>query len=51
MQGHLEASNVNPMLQLSRMIEVQRAYELGQSFLDSENERVRDAIRSFSQGQ
>ncbi|MEL7255073.1 MAG: flagellar hook-basal body complex protein [Pseudomonadota bacterium] len=51
MQGHLESSNVNPMLQMSRMIEVQRAYEMGQSFLDSENERVRDAIRAFSQGQ
>ncbi len=49
MQGHLESSNVNPMLQIGRMIEVQRAYEMGQSFLDSENERVRDAIRSFAQ--
>ncbi len=48
-QGHVESSNVDTMLQVSRLIEVQRAYELGQSFLDSENERVRDAIRSFSQ--
>ncbi len=51
MQGHLENSNVDPMLQFSRLIEVQRAYELGQSFLDSENERIRDAIRSFAQDQ
>ena len=48
-QGHLENSNVNTILQVSRMIEVQRAYELGQSFLDSENQRVRDAIRAFGQ--
>ncbi|MEL6434381.1 MAG: flagellar hook-basal body complex protein [Pseudomonadota bacterium] len=48
-QGHLESSNVDTILQVSRMIEVQRAYELGQSFLDSENQRSRDAIRAFGQ--
>jgi flagellar basal-body rod protein FlgF len=46
-QGFLEDSNVDPVAQIARMIEVQRAYELGQSFLDAENERVRDAIRTF----
>lgn len=48
LQGFLEDSNVNAILQISRMIEVQRAYELGQSFLDQEDARVRsviDAIR------
>jgi flagellar basal-body rod protein FlgF len=45
-QGFLEASNVNPILQISRMIEVQRAYELGQSFLDKEDERIRGVIES-----
>lgn len=46
-QGFLEASNVEPVHQLARMIEVQRAYELGQSFLDAEDNRVRDALRAF----
>ncbi len=46
-QGFLEGSNVNAILQVSRMIEVQRAYEMGQSFLESENERVRNALQSF----
>lgn len=46
-QGFLENSNVNPVLQVARMIEVQRAYEMGQSFLDAENQRARDALRSF----
>lgn len=46
-QGFLENSNVDPILQMARMIEVQRAYELGQSFLDAENQRMRDAIRAF----
>ncbi|MFW2589564.1 flagellar hook-basal body complex protein [Sagittula sp. SSi028] len=47
MQGFTEASNVNPVLQLSRMIEVQRAYELGQSFAEREDERIRTALKAF----
>lgn len=43
-QGFLEDSNVNPVLEIARMIEVQRAYELGQSFLDGEDQRIRAAI-------
>lgn len=48
LQGYLEESNVNPILQVSRMIEVQRAYELGQSFLDKEDERIRAVIQAVS---
>ena len=44
LQGFVEASNVDPISQLARMIEIQRAYEMGQSFLDSEDERVRRAM-------
>jgi len=47
LQGFLESSNVDAVGQMARMIEVQRAYELGQSFLDSENERVRNALDTF----
>ncbi|MEC3861632.1 flagellar hook-basal body complex protein [Mesobacterium sp. TK19101] len=47
LQGFLESSNVDAVGQMARMIEVQRAYELGQSFLDSENERVRSALDTF----
>jgi len=43
-QGFLEESNVNPVLEIARMIEVQRAYELGQSFLDGEDQRIRAVI-------
>lgn len=43
-QGFLEQSNVNPMAQIGRMIEVQRAYELGQSFLEQEHERIGKVI-------
>lgn len=49
LQGSLENSNVNPIIQISRMIEVQRAYELGQSFLDKEDERIRGVIQAIGQ--
>jgi flagellar basal-body rod protein FlgF len=47
LQGFIENSNVNAIHQLSRMIEVQRAYELGQSFLESEDSRLRAAMKSL----
>ena len=47
LQGFLEGSNVNPVLQIARMIEVQRAYELGQSFLETEDQRIRNAVKTL----
>ena len=47
LQGFLESSNVNPINQISRMIEVQRAYEMGQTFLDNEHNRIRDAVKNL----
>lgn len=47
LQGTLENSNVDPIRQVARMIEVQRAYEMGASFLDAENERVRTAVQTL----
>ncbi len=44
-QGFVEESNVNPVREIARMIEVQRAYEAGANFLNSEDERMRQAIR------
>lgn len=48
LQGFLESSNVNSISQIGRMIEVQRAYELGQSFLEKEDERIRGLLKSIS---
>ncbi|WP_103257626.1 flagellar hook-basal body complex protein [Tabrizicola aquatica] len=47
LQGMLEDSNVEPVSEIARMIEVQRAYELGQKFLDAEDERVRGVIQAL----
>lgn len=44
-QGFVEESNVNPVIEVTRMIQVQRAYEMGQSFLEAEDERMRQFIR------
>lgn len=46
-QRHLEDSNVDPVTEMARMIEVQRAYELGQGFLDREDQRVRGVVQAL----
>ncbi|MBR9762729.1 MAG: flagellar hook-basal body complex protein [Rhodobacteraceae bacterium] len=48
LQGFVEASNVSPVAEISRMITVQRAYELGQSFLEREDERVRNLLKTLA---
>lgn len=47
MQGVVEQSNVDPVREIARMVEVQRAYELGQTFLDREDERIRNVISTL----
>ena len=44
LQRFLEGSNVNAVEQVTRLVEIQRAYELGQSFLETEDARVRGAL-------
>lgn len=48
LQGYVEESNVDPISEIARMIEVQRAYEMGQTFLDREDERIRSTISTLS---
>lgn len=47
LQGFLEASNVDPMTELARMITVQRAYEQGQRLLEREDERIKNVIQTL----
>ncbi|WBU53453.1 flagellar hook-basal body complex protein [Paracoccus sp. SCSIO 75233] len=47
-QGFLEDSNVDPIFEMTRMIEVQRAYEIGQTLLDREDQRIRDTIQAMT---
>jgi flagellar basal-body rod protein FlgF len=46
-QGFVEDSNVNPVSEIARMIEVQRAYEMGQRLLERDDERVRSVIQTL----
>lgn len=48
LQGFVEKSNVDPITAIARMVQVQRAYEMGQSFMESEDERVRSAVNSMT---
>ncbi len=45
-QGALEQSNVSPVLEVARMIEVQRAYEAGQALLEKEDQRISQLINA-----
>ncbi|MEM6322484.1 MAG: flagellar hook-basal body complex protein [Pseudomonadota bacterium] len=47
LQGFLENSNVNPILEIARLIEVQHAYTQGQNLLEREDERIRNVIRTL----
>ena len=46
-QGFVEDSNVSPVVEIARMIEVQHAYELGQKFLENEDERIRGVLKTL----
>lgn len=47
-QGFLEGSNVNAVMEISRMIEVQRAFEIGQQVINEEADRARRAVEVLS---
>jgi flagellar basal-body rod protein FlgF len=46
-QGFLENANVNPVTEIARLIEVQRAYEMGQNLLQREHDRLTSAIQTL----
>ena len=47
-QGSLESSNVKPITEITKMIEVQRAYDSVRSFIDKEDARQRKMIQQLS---
>lgn len=46
-QGFLEASNVNPVSEITALIGAQRAYEQGRAILDAEDDRIMRTIRTL----
>lgn len=47
-QGSLESSNVQPVIEMTRMIELQRQYQSTQRLLETEHENQRNAISKLS---
>jgi flagellar basal-body rod protein FlgF len=47
-QGMIEGSNVQPVLEMTNMIEVSRAYQSAQKFIEQEHQRVKSAIGKLS---
>ena len=48
MQGMLESSNVNPIIEMTRMIDVLRSYQKTQQMLSDEHDRQKDMIGRLS---
>ncbi len=49
LQGFLEDSNVEPVSEIARMIEVQRFYDAGQKILEMEDSRIKQVITTIRQ--
>ena len=47
----LEGSNVQPVIEMSRMIQVHRAYDAVKGFVEKEDDRMKKMIRDLSQVQ
>ncbi len=47
-QGMVEGSNVNPVLEMTKMIETLRAFQTNQNILQTENDRLRTAIQKLT---
>ena len=46
-QGMLEGSNIKPIVEMSRLIETQRAYDGVRKFIDREDERIKNMVREL----
>ena len=47
-QGMVEASNVNPIVEMNRMVEILRAYQSTQQMLVTDHERMRSAFQRLT---
>ena len=47
-QGMLEESNVQPIVEMTRMIDIHRAYEGTKKFIQKEDERLKNMIKEYA---
>lgn len=50
-QGYLEGANVNPVLEMTRLISVSRAFDALSASIDQSDRKLTDAIRTLGGGQ
>ncbi|MEM6649919.1 MAG: flagellar basal-body rod protein FlgF [Pseudomonadota bacterium] len=48
-QGYVEQSNVNPVLEMARLVEAQRLFEAGQNILEQNHRRQEQMIRTMGE--
>lgn len=48
LQGVLEGSNVEPIVEIERLIEVQRAYDQARQLVDREDDRIRKMLQTYA---
>ena len=48
LQGMLEGSNVEPIAEIERLIEVQRAYDQARQLVDREDDRIRKMLQTYA---
>jgi flagellar basal-body rod protein FlgF len=48
LQGMLERSNVEPILETRRLIEVQRSYDQARTLIDREDDRIRKMLQVYA---
>lgn len=47
-QGMLEQSNVNAIIEMTRMIDVSRSYQTAKTFIEKEDERIKKTVQAFA---
>jgi flagellar basal-body rod protein FlgF len=47
-QGMIEASNVQPIIELTRLMNISRSYEAVSNMINGENDRIKNAIDKLS---
>ncbi|MDY0008625.1 MAG: flagellar basal-body rod protein FlgF [Bdellovibrionales bacterium] len=48
-QGFVENANINPVIEMNRMIEILRSYQSTQRMLQTDHERIRNSIQKLTQ--
>jgi len=46
-QGYVEGSNVNPIVEMTRLIEASRAFDQAAAAMDQSDQRAQEAVRTL----